>query len=277
MKSDKSGKKRNLKEVREAKESERKSRKVVVDEARKAKTPSDLHLAVAEMVHNRKPYHVIAEELRVSPKTISSVAKMIDGGTIKIGENGKAVYNKDSELIETGSLPKQLQMELLGASHLEGKSPEDVIAGLIRLDRKMRLKGFKLDQLESAAEFIEKAFSRGWTIDPLLDVLTRLEDSGFSDLNVQSMGALREFLECAKNRNLNPEHIIRVSLRTEEEWRKKIQEAYNLGYHHGIEHYTAWLVKLIAETYKYEDYGFQERLCGVLDTAEQRAMEEAPA
>jgi len=274
MKSHKPGKRENSKEVREAKESEEKQRKVPTEESPKPKTPNDLTLAIAEMIHNRQPYHVIAKELHVSPKTISRVKKMMDDGTIMIAENGKAIYHKNSESIEIEPLPKPLQMEILGAAHLEGKSPQELIARLIRLDRKMRLKGLNLNQLEPAAEFIEKAYSRGWTIDPLIDVLTRLEDSGFSDLNEQSLGSLHDFLECTKSRNLNPEHIMQVAQKTEEDWKNINQGAYDLGYKHGVEHYRAWLVKLGVIAFKYSDISIVRSLDRLMDSAQQKAMDD---
>jgi hypothetical protein len=91
MKSYKLGKRENSRELREAKESEVNPRKVPTEVVAEAKTPYDLDLAIAEMVHNRQPYHVIAQKLKVSPKTISNAKKKIDDGTIKIAENGKAV------------------------------------------------------------------------------------------------------------------------------------------------------------------------------------------
>lgn len=274
MKTDRLGKTENLRKVTEAKESKGKPRKVPIEEELKTKKPNDLDLAIAEMIHNRQPYNAIAQKLRVSPKTISNVTKMMNEGTIKIGADGKAMCYKNAQLIEIGPLPTQLQMEILGAAHLEGKSLQDLIAGLIRLDRKMRLKGLNLNQLEPAAEFLEKAYARGWTSDPLIDILTRLQNSSISDLNQQSMGLLRDFLECVKSRNLKPEHIIRISLETEEEWRKKIQEAYDLGYQHGIKHYKAWLVELIAKTYKYESFSRIRILSDLVDSAEQKAMDD---
>jgi hypothetical protein len=276
MKSHRPGKKENSREAKEAKESEEKQRKVSTEELPKPKTPNDLNLAIAEMVYNRQPYHVIAHKLKVSPKTISKAKKKIEEGTIKIAENGKAIYNKNSESIEIGPLSKQLQMEILGAAHLEGKSPQDLIAGLIRLDRKMRLKGLNLSQLESAAEFIEKAYPRGWTMDLLIDVLTRLQNSGFSDLNEQSIGLLCEFLDCAKRRNLSPEHIMKVAQKKEDDWRRANQQAQETGYQDGIKHYREWIVKLAVETYRKEDNGFERararELDRLLDSAEQRAM-----
>jgi hypothetical protein len=245
---------------------------VPTEEASKTKTPNDLDLAVAEMVHNREPYHVIAKKLRVSPKTISNVTKMIDDGTIKIAEDGKAICIRNSELIEIGPLPKQLQMEILGAAHLEGKSPQDLIAGLIRLDRKMRRRELDLNQLEPAAEFLEKAYARGWTSDPLIDILTRLHNSGISNLDQQSMGSLREFLECAKNRNLKPEHVIQISQKTEDEWKRIIQEAYDLGYQQGIANYKSCLVKQAVETFKKADHGMVRLLDSVIDSAAEKAI-----
>jgi hypothetical protein len=276
MKTHNLGKRENSREVRKAKESEGKSRKVPTDEAPRAKTPNDTRLIVAEMICNRKPYNAIAKKLRVSPKTISEVKKEIADGTIKIAEDGKATNHKNSELIEIGPLPKPLQMEILGAAHLERKSPQDLIAGLIRLDCKMRLKELSLSQLEPAAEFLEKALQRGWTSDQLVDILTRLQNSSISDLDQQSMDSLREFLECAKSRNLKPEHVIKIALRTEDEWKKIIQEAYDLGYQHGIKHYKAWLVDFAVDIFKNADtaYATLRSLDRVINLAEQKAMED---
>ena len=244
-----------------------------IKEAPNAKKPSDLDLAIAEMIHNRQPYNVIAQKLRVSPKTISRVAKMMTEGTIKIGADGKAMCHENAELIEIESLPKQLQMDILGAAHLEGKSPNDLIAGLIRLDRKMRLKELNLNQLEPAAEFLEKAYARGWKFGQLIDILTRLQNSSISDLNQQSMDSLRDFLECAKSRNMKPEHIIQIALKTEDEWKKIIQEAYDLGYQHGIRNYKSCLVEQAAETFKNADYGIVRSLDSVIESAEQKAKD----
>lgn len=242
------------------------------EETAKAKTPNDLDLAIAEMVHNRQPYHLIAKKLKVSPKTISKVTKMMTDGEIKIGADGKATCHKNIQLIGIEPLPTQLQMEILGAAHLEGKSPQDLIAGQIRLDRKMRLKGLNLTKLEHVAEFLEKAYSRNWTSDMLIDILTRLQNTGFSDLNQQSMGLLREFFEYAKSRNLKPEHIVRISQEKEDEWKKKIQEGYKIGYKDGVERHASWFIELASKTYK--DLGLLQSLCRLVDSAKQIAMEQ---
>jgi hypothetical protein len=272
MKSYHLGKMKNLRKVPEAKESDGKSRKVSTEATTKAKTPDDLDLAIADMIRNRQPYNAIAQKLRVSPRTISKVAKMMNDGTIKIGADGKAMCHKNAEFIEIGPLTTQLQMEILGAAHLEGKSPQDLIAGLIRLDRRMRLKELTLDQLERVAEFLEKAYSRGWTNDPLIDILTRLENSGFSGLNQELLDLLREFLEKAKSRNLKPEHIIRVSQRTEDDWRRIIQEGQEIGYKDGIKHHADWLIDLAGKTY--DNLSLLQTLCKLSDLAGQKAMDD---
>jgi hypothetical protein len=134
----------------------------------------------------------------------------------------------------------------------------------------MRLKGLNLDQLERVAEFLERAYSCGWTIDQLIDIITRLKNSGLLDLDQQSLGLLHDFLECAKSRNLKPEHIIEISQRTEDEWRRLIQKGQEIGYQQGIDHHAAWFIELAGKTHK--DLGLLASLGSLVESAKQMAM-----
>ncbi|MFH0897850.1 MAG: hypothetical protein V1850_07405 [Candidatus Bathyarchaeota archaeon] len=52
----------------------------------------NVDLEIAEKLHERQPYNVIAKELRVSAKTISKVSGLIDSGAIRIDKDGKAYF-----------------------------------------------------------------------------------------------------------------------------------------------------------------------------------------
>jgi hypothetical protein len=72
--------------------------------------------------------------------------------------------------------------------------------------------------------------------------------------------------------------LYRLSARAaEDEWKKIIQEAYDLGYQHGIKHYKAWLVEFAVETFKNADtaHATLQSLDRVIDLAEQKAMNDA--
>jgi len=57
-----------------------------------------IELEIARRLRERQPYNVIAEDLRVSTKTIAKVSKMIKSGAIKFDEDGEPYYVSNSEL-----------------------------------------------------------------------------------------------------------------------------------------------------------------------------------
>jgi hypothetical protein len=265
------GKQEKVREAREAKDSEGKSR-----EASGADRVSDLYLDIAEKLFSRKPYNLIAKMLKVSPATISKVARMMEKGIIQIGKDGKALDTRNTRQTEIGPLigplPPELQQGVLGAAHLEGKAPLGVLADLVRLDRKMRLKGLDLKQLGQASKFLEKAHSRRWTTDRLLAAMTRLENLRLSDLDPQLIGLLRDFLAYARTHNLKPEQIVKISQKTETDWKKHIQEAYNMGVKQGAENLESWLNELIPKAF--DDIYTQSLLSKVIVIAKEAVMSD---
>jgi len=108
------------------------------------------------------------------------------------------------------------------------------------------------------------------TIDGLVNILTRLQNSGFSSLNPQLVGSLRESLEGARRRNLRPEQIIETSQRTESEWKKKIQGGYDAGLQDGIKAFESSMVDVAMETVG--DLNVLQSLCSLIDKAKFKAV-----
>lgn len=64
-------------------------------------TLMNVDLEIAERLHRRQPYNVIAKELRVSAKTISKVSRLVNSGAIRIDEEGRAHFVDEVKLRST--------------------------------------------------------------------------------------------------------------------------------------------------------------------------------
>ena len=125
-------------------------------------------LEIAELLYQRKTYNEIASQLRVSPKTISSVKRKIEAGIIRIGKNGKAEYAKNAEPEVKGAssirlmLTEEQSKRLLGISHLEGgKDPLVVLDELLNYDCKMRRYGLTLSRRKNSKRGFRGSTAKG--------------------------------------------------------------------------------------------------------------------
>lgn len=232
-----------------------------------------LQLEIAEKLFRRQPYNVIAKELKASPKTISKVRKMMDEGVIKISENGKASYVEGSESTMRGVVPHELWMEVLGASHLEGKSPEDTLRTLVNLHRTLVTKGLNLDALERLSQFLEKAYSREWKTDWLLSIIAKLWNSGFTHLDQQSLKCLSDLVAEMKTTELTPEGFIKAFRKRRAEWENDIKKAYDVGLKDGSQAFESAILKSFENTSK--DGNERNWFYSLLELAELRVIADA--
>lgn len=211
---------------------------------------------------------MIAKELRASPKTISKVRKMIDEGGIRISENGQASYVEGSESTMRGVVPHGLWMEVLGAAHLEGKSPEDTLRTLVDLHRMLVVKGLNLDALERLSQFLEKAYSRGWKADWLLSIIAKLWNSGFTRLDQQSLKCLSDLVAEMKSSGLTPQGFMEAFRKKRGEWENDIKKAYNVGLEDGSQAFESAILKSIENVVK--DYNKRDWFYEIVKIAEMQ-------
>jgi len=232
-----------------------------------------LDLEIAEKLFKRQPYNVIARELRASPKTISKVRKMVEEGIVRISENGQASYAEGPRSTMSGVIPSELWLEVLGASHLEGKSPEDTLRTLVDLHRVLVVKGLNLDALERLSQFLEKAYSRGWKADWLLSIIAKLWNSGFTHLDQQSLKCLSDLLAEMKSSGLTSEGFIEAFRKKRGEWENDIKKAYDLGLKDGSQAFESAILKSIENVVK--DYGKRDWFYEIVRIAEMQALLDA--
>jgi uncharacterized protein YerC len=65
-------------------------------------TLMNVKLEIAERLHRRQPYNVIAKELRVSAKSISKVSRLVNSGAIRIDGEGRARFADEAKLRSLG-------------------------------------------------------------------------------------------------------------------------------------------------------------------------------
>jgi hypothetical protein len=164
-------------------------------------------------------------------------------------------------------------MEVLGAAHLEGKSPEDTLRALVDLHRILVVKGLNLDALERLSQFLEKAYSRGWKADWLLSIIAKLWNSRFTHLDQQSLKCLSDLVAEMKSTGSTPQGFMEAFRKRRGEWENDIKKAYDVGLKDGSQAFESAILKSFENTSK--DGNERNWFYSLLELAELRVIADA--
>jgi len=184
-----------------------------------------------------------------------------------------STLDKLTQLIKICSFLLQTKMEILGASHLEGKSPDDTLRTLVDLHRMLVVKDLNLDAIERLSHFLEKAYSRGWKADWLLSIIAKLWNSGFTHLDQQSLKYLSDLLAEMKSSGLTPQGFMEAFRKKRSEWENDIKKAYDIGLKDGSQAFESAILKSIENVVK--DYSKRDWFYEIVRIAEMQALLDA--
>lgn len=144
----------------------------------------------------------------VPKKRISRVRKAVEASRMK-DDADETLELSSLNLTLTGDLTKRL----LGVSHLErGKDPSLIIEELLDRDAKLR-KNYKLSLANTKAigGFLDLMTARKWKVQEAADVVTRLWNCGFFNLDLKSANRVISFVKDLNERKWEVNRFIDVA------------------------------------------------------------------